>query len=89
MRRSLLYFLYVVICFAIYPILRYGYFRFFDPYTPESKFYVFIRVHLSMPLLTLSGIILIVYFKKKGLGFVSIGSGILVALLILDALSSF
>lgn len=89
MKKYLLYLLIIIIGFAIYPIIRYYYFNFFDPSRPEYKFYVVVRTFWSMPLLILSGIILIAFYKQKVLGFLSILSGILVGVLILQALSSF
>ena len=88
MKRKWMYLLFVVICFATYPILRYYYFVYFDPYTQESTFYIAVRVLFSGPLLLLSGIILIRFYKQWVFGLLSIILGLWVIAIILQALPS-
>jgi len=76
MKKKFKYLLLVVICFATYPLLRYYYFLFFDPYTQETGFYVAVRVLFSGPLLLLSGIIIIRYYRQWVFGLLTILLGL-------------
>lgn len=64
MKKNLLYVLVLVICFAIYPILRYNYEVFFHPDFVESEFFVYVRVLASGPLLFLCGIVLFAAYRS-------------------------
>ena len=87
--KYLFYVLLVAICFAGYPIIRYYYFVFFEPNTRELKFFVAVRTYFSAPLFLLSGIILIVYYKRWVIGLFNILAGLLVIGNIIHALASY
>lgn len=83
-KKYVLFFIYALILFAMYPILRYFYFLTLAPYTLESKFFVEMRVYWSAPILIVFGLILIVWYKGliKISGYFSLSVGLLFLMII-------
>jgi len=66
----------MIVALAAYPIVRYYYFLFFDRYTQESVVFITMRVFLSVPLLLLSGFLLVKYYRQWIVGLSSIILGL-------------
>jgi hypothetical protein len=79
MRIYLLYFIYGVILFALFPLLQFEIYKATDTYEKADPFFIWFRIFFSGPLLLFLGIALIALFKDrvhKIFGFISIIIGV-------------
>jgi hypothetical protein len=92
MRKALLYVIYPVILFCIFPLIQYEVYKRTVENEDAATFWIAFRVLFSGPFLLLLGLFLILVYKErlhKILGIISVGIGCYWVYLIILALQSF